>query len=350
MIIPNGVGAVIGGGSQNTNGGVFLDYGLFGPSNRFVAFSTIGGGWLNTIDTNAVTATVAGGYRNRVGTNAQGSAIGGGQDNAIGSESTAATVGGGSGNTIAENGASSTIAGGSGNHVLGQSSSAAIGGGGNNEIQSSAVYGTIGGGYFNRVYTGSGYATVGGGIGNYVSTNSDYATIGGGSYNNIQTNANYATIPGGRYGRAFHYGQLAYAGGRFSTSGDAQTSIHVLRHSTSTTNLTELFLDGSGASERMTIPSGATWTFEILVAARNSAGNSAGWQIRGVIENVSSTVNFVGTPLVTSWGSDTGTWSVVVEADNTYDALTIKAQAMTLNPVRWVATVRTAEVTSLTTI
>jgi hypothetical protein len=42
----------------------------------------------------------------------------------------------------------------------------------------------------------------------------------------------YATVPGGREAAAAHYGEMAYASGSFASTGDAQTSLYVLRRTT----------------------------------------------------------------------------------------------------------------------
>jgi hypothetical protein len=93
----------------------------------------------------------------------------------------------------------------------------------------------------------------------------------------------------------------------------------------------------------MAIPVGATWTFDILVSARSSTGNSAGYRILGVIENNGGTTAIVGSAPTTTIAEDISTWDVAVSADNTADALVIKVTGDATN-VRWVATVRTTEV------
>ena len=138
------------------------------------------------------------------------------------------------------------------------------------------------------------------------------------------------------------YGQSAHASGGFANpGGDAQASEYVLRTTTTSTNATELFLDGSSA--RMTIGSNATWAFNILVAARGST-NSAGYEIKGVIRNNSGTTSLVGSAPTTTLGEDVAAWNVVASADDANDALVIKATVNTTNSVHWVATVHTTEV------
>jgi hypothetical protein len=140
---------------------------------------------------------------------------------------------------------------------------------------------------------------------------------------------------------------MAYASGRFSADGDAQTSLFVLRRTTTNATPAELFLDGSGA--RITVPSGRTMTFDILITARGVqplvGALSAGYHIRGVIENGGGTTAFIGgVPATTTLGEDVPAWDATVEANDTLDALVIKVTGAAAILVRWVAVVRKAEV------
>lgn len=220
-------------------------------------------------------------------------------------------------------------------------------------------YGTVGGGLHNTAGDNAGttndaiYATVSGGIGN--AARGYGATVGGGNYNGAfghfatvgggqrhVASGDYATVPGGYYAKAPLYGQMAYASGDFSVYGDAQASLYVLRNTTDGATSEELYLDGS--SQRLTLDSGRTLTFEILVVARSNTGLSAGYHIQGLIENVGGTTSFIGVPTVTTLGEDNPAWNVSVQADNTNDALDVWAYGATDPSIHWVATVRTAEV------
>lgn len=240
------------------------------------------------------------------------------------------------------------IGGYSGNSVTAGVYGATIGGGGEsgNTNRVTDNYGTVGGGRNNQAGDNAGttsdrwYATVGGGHNNTASNT--YATVGGG-YGNTAS-GNRATVPGGIDASATHYGEMAYASGRFATAGDAQTSTYVLRRTTSNATATELFLDGSSA--RITLATDRAMTFDILIVGRSDIqGLSGGYHIRGVIERTDSgTTQFVGSPTVIALGEDDATWNVTVEADNTNDALVVKVTGSASDTVRWVATVRTAEV------
>lgn len=184
-----------------------------------------------------------------------------------------------------------------------------------------------------------GQAFVGGGGLNTASGNS--ATVSGGNANTAS--GINATVPGGSNAAATHYGEMAYASGQFANLGDAQSSLYVLRGTSPGDSLFELSLDGT-FSQFITIASGRTVVFEIQVAARSQAGTSAGYLIEGVIENVGGTTAFVGTPTVTVLGEDNAAMDAAAVADDTNDRLAVKVTGLASTDIRWVATVRTTEV------
>jgi hypothetical protein len=211
-----------------------------------------------------------------------------------------------------------------------------VGGGISNVASFSSA--TVAGGNINRAEAD--YSTVAGGVYNFVS--SSYATIGGGGRNSAS--GYFATVPGGYMADAAMTGQMAYASGGFASwpagNGTAQTSVFVLRNSTTSTMTTDLFLDG--ASNRLTVAPGRTMTFDILVVGReDGTGNSAGWRIQGVIKNTGS-VSFVGgTPTPVSLGNDgIGTAGVRITAGD----LAVFVTPASSTTTRWSATVHTTEV------
>jgi hypothetical protein len=268
----------------------------------------------------------------------------------------------------------SLIGGYSGNGVASGVTGATIGGGGAPSHINSVTddYGTIGGGYENRAGDGAGsvadkpYATVGGGSGNTASgegatvsggmqntASGGHATIGGGIYNQVtgswdatvggghgnRAEAQGSTIPGGVQARTVSYGQMAYASGQFTTTGDAQTSIYVVRGTTEDDDWHSLYLDG--VDRQIFVASGRTMTFDILVVGRTQGGKSNGYRITGVVENVSGTLSVWYS--VSNFHEDDSGWGVqvITVADNT---LHVQVNGDTGDTVRWVATVHTVEV------
>jgi len=252
-------------------------------------------------------------------------------------------IGGYSGNTVS--GTGGTIAGGGeagAVNVVG-ASWGAIGGGRTNVV--AATGGTIGGGERNAVRDNADHSTIGGGESNVVSASVVGGTIGGGRGNVVQASTAYATIPGGYRAAATNYGQLAYASGMFAAPGDAQMSLYVLRGSFTGSGTNELFLDG--VSARMVLPVNGTWAYDVLVVGRNATTYSAAFHLRGVIERNGSATALDGTQLKDVLNNDS-TFDVFVEADNMAEALVIKVtngSGTAVGLMRWVATVRLAEVT-----
>jgi hypothetical protein len=345
--------ATVGGGYGNTASG---DYATAGGGFRNTASgwnATVGGGYSNTVSGSR--ATVSGGYLNTA-SGSRATVSGGYLNTASG---LTATIGGGEQNTAS--GSRATVSGGYSNTVSSQF--ATVGGGGENVASNNAATvsggyrntaggsdATIGGGFLNAA--SGGYATIGGGDrntasgnratvgGGYLNTASGLtATIGGGA-NNTASGA-YATIPGGFRAQATRYGQLAYASGMFANPGDAQSSLYVLRNTTSSATPTPLYLDGTSA--QITVPAGRTLTFEILVTARNNAADSAGYRCLGVVEGGAGGATLLTPAACSVLYEDLAGWDVTMVTSGSN--LVIQALGGgSGNPVRWVAVVRTAEV------
>ncbi len=338
-------GATVGGGESNSASGLYATVAGGGgwegltprPNAATGVATTVGGGQGNVAGRSY--ATVAGGLVNIAG--APYATVSGGDHNSAsndwavvagGASNTAsgqyAVVSGGNDNTAAGNFAG--VVAGSSNDANGNKS--VVGGGHGN--QTTAEFGVIGGGAFN---TAGDRAVVAGGTQN--NAQGKWATISGGYSNTITSTA--GTIPGGLEAAATHYGELAYASGSFSKVGDAQASLYVLRNETTSAVTTTLFLDGITGTQRISIPSGRTVSFDVLVVSRSSGGQSAGYRIQGVIENEGGTTRLVGTASTTVLGEDDPEWNAAAEADG---ALAVKVKGKAGVTVRWVASVRTTEV------
>jgi hypothetical protein len=231
-IEPNGVSPNIieGYGGNTVSAGVYGATigggGASGVLNRiFANYSTISGGYNNTIQSGGLYAIIGGGF----GNSAAGSAdtVGGGDYNsANGGRATisggtqniatgdSSTVGGGYFNIASTD--SATIGGGVGNTIAGVGNifggqNATIAGGAANT--NNAYCGAIGGGILNSISTNDcSYSTIGGGQGNTITLGED-STISGGVLNN--SSGYYSTIAGGAYNSSvsFYGGTI---GGGFS--------------------------------------------------------------------------------------------------------------------------------------
>ncbi len=331
VIQANARGGTIGGGGGNH---VWLN----------ADYATVSGGFANNIQSDALSASIGGGRYNTIQSSGEGSTVSGGMSNVIQSISRFSTIGGGAGNSIFDIVSTATIGGGRINTIESHASEATIGGGTNNRVQTYAVSATIGGGMQNTIETQASQSVISGGQLNKIQSGARGATIAGGANNLIHTNAYFASIPGGWHARATHQGQLAHASGRFATDGDAQTSTHILRRQTTDATTTDLLLDGFTSTELLTIPAAAAWTFEVQIVGRTQGGQTAGYNLRGVIENVVGVTALVGTVDVAMTKEDVAAWNATAVADNINDALAIRVTGVAATTIRWVATVRTTEV------
>ncbi len=347
--ISGGNFGVIAGGLQNTQqrgwygfigGGTHNGIGVIWDTNSTSAawYSAVVGGRSNVVASEY--SSIGGGRANQI-QEADYSVIAGGADNLISSNASHAAISGGSLNDIGTNSSYSFIGGGQNNSIADNSWYATIGGGFLNDIGTNSDQSVIGGGVQNNVGTYSGYATIGGGYLNDVGANSQYTSIGGGYDNNIGDNAAYATIPGGRAAKASNYGQFAHASGRFAQSGDAQTSAYILRGTTDDATQTEIFLDG--VSRRMTLANNAAWTFEMMIVARSSTDEVAGYRQLGVVWNINGQLFFSPEPKETLFET-IASWDAESTISMANDVFQVKVTGSAGKNVRWVASVRTVEV------
>jgi hypothetical protein len=66
--------------------------------------------------------------------------------------------------------------------------------------------------------------------------------------------------------------------------------------------------------------------------------------LQGTIKNNSGTTTFVGSPAFTRLGNDNASWDASVAADDANDALIVRVQGVSATSIRWVANVKTVEV------
>jgi hypothetical protein len=144
------------------------------------------------------------------------------------------------------------------------------------------------------------------------------------------------------------YGAKAFANGVFSSTGDAQHGVYVLRNITTNATSTELYLDG--VSQSFVLPLNSVVSFSIIITARrtDSAGGAAGYQFDGVVMKDSSaaSITLIGTPSKTVLGETDSPWDVSLTTNTTNGSLKIMAIGETGKTIRWAATVLTTEVTN----
>jgi hypothetical protein len=229
-------------------------------------------------------------------------------------------------------------------------SSFVFGGNNNKAFHSQNV--AILGGYFNTIGYSNSSCVIGGHNNN--AGQQDSVVLGGrfnycGSYrstilggNNNLTDS-YDSLAHGSWAQTKKLGERAFSNGKFQVRGDAQACESVMRIWTGSTAPHELFLDGSG--EWFLIANGFHYAFEILIlATKNSNGDTAAWKAVGSIKNVGGTVSIVGIPSIVSLGADSASasWTINVSANNLYKKLDIIITADA--DVQCVAHVKTVEI------
>lgn len=200
-------------------------------------------------------------------------------------------------------------------------------------------------------------SVVGGGNGNTNSGNR--ATIAGGDVNTASGLASW--IPGGSNANDRGLsGRGAWASGRFTTVGDAQSGEFVLRRITTDATAARLTADGGATSTTNTVnlPNSGTHMLRLLVTAQQtggsagSAGDCAGWELTALARRGASAAVTV---LVGSSGASVApihsdaaaaAWRLGLSADTTNGGLAVTVTGEANKTIRWVARVLSVETTA----
>jgi hypothetical protein len=133
--------------------------------------------------------------------------------------------------------------------------------------------------------------------------------------------------------------------GNFVTAGDCKSSEYVLYGQTTTAIPTEILI---GGINRMVLVDNSSWSFEILISGRQSAGSvqHGTWRFIGNIHRESGVSTTAITPIIpkTIVSIDNVNWDVVVDADTTTGSLRIIVTGTNSNTIKWAASVRTVEI------
>jgi len=175
------------------------------------------------------------------------------------------------------------------------------------------------------------YSTVVGGYGN--SCTGTFAITGG--FSNVASAQEGIAM--GASGRAYIRGQFSTGAYRFASSGDAQTSNLRVARAVTGTATSEIFIDNSSNTGRLTLPTFSTngfWNARIqVIAVRKTVGNGTGSvgdtftaEYSVGIKKISSTTSLVGT-VNTLWSNSDANMagaSFTITADDTNDSLKIE--------------------------
>ena len=181
------------------------------------------------------------------------------------------------------------------------------------------------------------------------------------NYGNASSGLNSITIGDGNaasatssiaigYGaNAATIGKFVYASGSFSdgnAEGSAQGGQFILRADTTDATATVLTTNNSTASSNNQIvaASDTCITFDgTITAMQNGAQAYASWRIEGLLVNDGGTTTLANS--ATTIIDNQSSWGMALSADNTNNALAITCTGEASHNIRWVANIRTTEVT-----
>jgi hypothetical protein len=164
-----------------------------------------------------------------------------------------------------------------------------------------------------------------------------------------QASANDA-IALGRNSLAAILSKVAIGSGMFSTQGDAQSGILVLRSDTTDATPEALTSNNStaGTTNQIILPNNSAYAFHGTIVARQqaSAGTAcAAWKVEGLIRREGSAGTTVLVNSATTVLDNTPAWGMALSADTTNGGLKIEVTGAAATNIRWVATINTSEVT-----
>ena len=198
------------------------------------------------------------------------------------------------------------------------------------QAQAVSSYAFAAGGTANRA--GATYSTAIGGSNGIAS--GSYAIVLGGLYN---TASGENSVASGSRSLAAIYGKKAHASGRFSSNGDAQGCMYVLRSDTSDATAEAMTTNNSTAADTCITFSGT------VTGMQNGAQSYGSWEIKGLLVNDGGTTTLANSAITVI--QNASSWGLALSADNTNNALKIQVTGEASHNIRWVANIQTSEVT-----
>ena len=195
-------------------------------------------------------------------------------------------------------------------------------------------------------YSANATATHSMAIGRSHTIQAQYATAIGGRNSEATSSAQYGIVTGYE-AKIEIYGKSAHASGKFAAVGDAQGGQYILRADTTDATATVLTTNNStaAATNQIAAPVNDTCiTFDgTITAMQNGAQAYASWKIEGLLVNDGGTTTLANS--ATTVIQNLSSWGMALSADNTNNALAITCTGEASHNIRWVANIRTTEVT-----
>ncbi len=158
----------------------------------------------------------------------------------------------------------------------------------------------------------------------------------------LTANNDYA-MSSGAEAKSRHYGAFTRTNYNNVTGKESQYSFVTGHIRTVGAVTNEIFLDGSGGSERMTVASGNMYGFVIRVIAKGANSNGF-YETKGMIENVGGTTSLIGSLSETVIYEEDAGMAVTVTADDTNDSLKVAVTGIAGDTTDWFMKVELLEI------
>jgi hypothetical protein len=150
----------------------------------------------------------------------------------------------------------------------------------------------------------------------------------------------------GREGRSQEIGKFVFSNGMFALAGDAQGGQFILKADTTDATATVLTTNNltAATNNQIRLKNDTCITFDgTIVAMQNGAQAFASFRIEGLIVNDGGTTTLVNS--ATTVIDNQSSWGMAMTGDNTNNVLAITVTGEASHNIRWVANIRTSEVT-----
>jgi hypothetical protein len=164
-----------------------------------------------------------------------------------------------------------------------------------------------------------------------------------------------SSVIGGQSAIANRIGMQASANGAFSSTGDAQRGVVVMRRQTTNATATDLSLDGAAptgstitTATNFILLNNQTCLIQVSIVARAASGADVAGFIRNVVvsrnANAASTtitgLQIIGTDIKSAGAT---LWDATLVADTSNGGLIVRVTGATATNINWVAEIRTVE-------
>ena len=150
----------------------------------------------------------------------------------------------------------------------------------------------------------------------------------------------------GASAKSTQIGKISFSNDNFSAVGDSQGGQFILRADTTDATATVLTTNNStaAATNQIVAVSDTCITFDgTITAMQDGAQAYASWRIEGLLVNDGGTTTLANS--ATTVIDNQSSWVMALSADNTNNALAITCTGEASHNIRWVANIRTTEVT-----